>query len=229
MLNEQYDLEVAMEGSKLMAIAKQKTGWQNMWRKGLSISFRVFTPEAVGSHVRTSGGNISMKNLSGAQDFRTSGGNMDIVGLTGTIVGRTSGGNVVISDSRDDINLETSGGNMDAKRCEGKIQLETSGGNVHLVNIKGTIHATDFGWPGRGRARSMGNCRRILRVGISIWGCIRQSSSFHQRGEYPCGSSFAGKICGPFEFRRGYQSEFTAGAGNGSAGQRGQCAYDDHE
>ena len=145
MLSEQYDLEVAMEGNKLVAVAKQKAGWQNGWRKGLSISFRVFTPEAVGTHVRTSGGNISMKNLSGSQDFRTSGGNLDIAGLTGTIFGRTSGGNVIISDSHDDINLETSGGNMDANRCEGKIQLETSGGNVSLRGVKGTIHARTSG------------------------------------------------------------------------------------
>lgn len=145
MLNEQYDLEVAMEGNKLVAVAKQKPGWQNMWRRGLSISFRVFTPEAVGTLVRTSGGNISMKNLSGSQDFRTSGGNLDIDHLTGTIVGRTSGGNVSISDSRDDIDLETSGGSMNATRCEGRIGLETSGGNVSLHGVKGTIHARTSG------------------------------------------------------------------------------------
>jgi hypothetical protein len=145
MLEEQYDLQVSMEGSKLVAVAKQKSSWQNAWRRGLSISFRIFTPEAVGSHVRTSGGNISMKNLSGAQDFRTSGGNLDIEQLTGTILGRTSGGNIDISDSHDDIDLETSGGNMDAKRCEGKIQLETSGGNIDLRSVKGTIHARTSG------------------------------------------------------------------------------------
>ena len=145
MLNEQYDLELAMEGNKLVAVAKQKPGWQNSWRRGLSISFRVYTPEAVASHVRTSGGNVSMKNLSGSQDFRTSGGNLDIDHLTGTIVGRTSGGNVTISDSRDDINLETSGGNMKATACDGKIELETSGGNVTMHSLKGTIHARTSG------------------------------------------------------------------------------------
>ena len=145
MLDEQYDLEIAMEGNKLVAVAKQRGSWQNSWRRGLSISFRVFTPEAVGSHIRTSGGNISMRNLSGPQDFRTSGGNLDIDHLTGAILGRTSGGNVSISDSHDDINLETSGGNMNATHCEGKIELETSGGNVSLHGVKGTIHARTSG------------------------------------------------------------------------------------
>lgn len=144
-LQDQYDLEVAMEGDKLVAVAKQKTGWQNSWRRGLSISFRIYTPEAVGSHVRTSGGNVSMKNLSGSQDFQTSGGNLDIDHLTGTIVGRTSGGNVTVLDSHDDIDLQTSGGNMHAEECQGKIHLETSGGNVVLRSIKGTISAGTSG------------------------------------------------------------------------------------
>jgi DUF4097 and DUF4098 domain-containing protein YvlB len=138
-LDEQYDLEVGMEGGKLVATAHQKHNLNNNWRRGLSISFRVYVPEAVNSRVRTSGGNIELKALTGSEDFHTSGGNLDVAQLSGTIVGRTSGGNVTIKDSHDDIDLQTSGGNMEAERCEGKIRLETSGGNVGLRHVKGTI------------------------------------------------------------------------------------------
>jgi hypothetical protein len=138
-LDEQYDLEVSMNGGKLVAVARQKHNWDNNWRRGLSISFRVYVPETVNSRVRTSGGNIDLKALTGSEDFHTSGGNLDVAQLSGTIVGRTSGGNVTIRDSHDDIDLQTSGGNMDAERCEGKIRLETSGGNVGLRHVKGTI------------------------------------------------------------------------------------------
>jgi hypothetical protein len=143
-LDEQYDLTVELQGSKLVAIAKSKKNfnWNN---HGVSVSFRIFTPVEVSSHVRTSGGNLALKNLTGSEDFRTSGGNIDAEHLAGTIVGRTSGGNVSISDSRNDIDLQTSGGNMDAKNCEGKIQLETSGGNVGLRAVKGSIRATTSG------------------------------------------------------------------------------------
>jgi hypothetical protein len=143
-LDEQYDLTVDLDGNKLMVIAKGKRNMNN-WRHGLSISFRIYTPEAVGSHIRTSGGNLVLKDLSGNENFRTSGGNIDVDHLTGTIFGRTSGGNVSITDSHNDIDLETSGGNMDAIRCEGKIQLATSGGNVGLRSIKGNIRATTSG------------------------------------------------------------------------------------
>jgi hypothetical protein len=143
-LDEQYDLTVDLQGNKLVAVAKGKknSNWNN---HGLSVSFIIYTPGEVSSHVRTSGGNLALKNLTGNEDFRTSGGNIDADHLAGTIVGRTSGGNVTISDSRNDIDLETSGGNMEARNCEGKIQLETSGGNVGLRGVKGTIRATTSG------------------------------------------------------------------------------------
>jgi len=144
-LSEQYDVTIAVQGDRLVATAHQKSGWNNNWRHGLSISFVIHTPASVGSHVRTSGGNIEMKDLNGNENFRTSGGNLEIEHLSGTIVGRTSGGNVAIRNSHDDIDLKTSGGNMDAMYCEGKIQLETSGGNVGLRGIKGSIRASTSG------------------------------------------------------------------------------------
>jgi hypothetical protein len=144
-LDEQYDVTIEMKGSKLVAIAQGKRGfnWNN--HRGVSISFRVYCPTEVGSHVRTSGGNVDMKDLSGDEDFETSGGNIDVDHLTGLVRGRTSGGNVRIKDSRNDIDLETSGGNMTATHCEGKVRMGTSGGNVTLNGVKGTVRATTSG------------------------------------------------------------------------------------
>ncbi len=143
-LDEQFDLTIAVEGNTLKAIAKHKEHEDN-WRRSLSISFRIYVPEAVSSHLRTSGGNIDLKDLTGTEDFRTSGGNMDLVHLSGKVTGMTSGGNVTISDSKDFIDLHTSGGNMEASRCEGTITLATSGGNLGLRSVKGEIHATTSG------------------------------------------------------------------------------------
>jgi DUF4097 and DUF4098 domain-containing protein YvlB len=143
-LAEQFDLTLAMDGNTLKAIAKHKNHDDN-WHKSLSISFRVYVPGTVSSQLRTSGGNIDMKDLSGTEDFRTSGGNMELDHLSGKLVGVTSGGNVRISDSKDNIDLHTSGGNMEASRCEGTIRMATSGGNVHLNTVKGDIHATTSG------------------------------------------------------------------------------------
>lgn len=144
-MNEQIDLTVAVEGGTLKATAKRKVHDEDNWRHGVSVSFRIYVPEAVSSELRTSGGNIDLKDLSGTEDFRTSGGNMNLEHLTGKVVGSTSGGNIHISDSKNEIDLHTSGGNMHATRCEGTITMGTSGGNVNLEDVKGTIHATTSG------------------------------------------------------------------------------------
>jgi DUF4097 and DUF4098 domain-containing protein YvlB len=150
-LNEEYDLVVSVSGDKLTATAHSKGG-NNGWRHNLSIGFKIYVPEAVSSMVRTSGGNISMKDLSGTENFTTSGGNLDIDNLTGKIKGRTSGGNVSIMGSKDDIDVTTSGGNMDAEHCEGMIRLSTSGGNINLRALKGTVHAVTSGGHVEGEA-----------------------------------------------------------------------------
>jgi DUF4097 and DUF4098 domain-containing protein YvlB len=144
-LQEQYELTISVSDHKLIAIAKPKERNMN-WRRGLSISFKAFVPQAVSSMLRTSGGNINLKNLSGpSQEFRTSGGNLDVDMVSGKLTGRTSGGNISLTDSKDEIDLETSGGNIEAVNCKGNIKLGTSGGNLTLRLLNGTVHATTSG------------------------------------------------------------------------------------
>jgi hypothetical protein len=143
-LEEQYDLTISSDGGKLTALAKQKRSFNN-WKRGLSISFKIYVPQAVSTNLRTSGGNIALKNLSGTEDFRTSGGNLDIDQLSGHITGRTSGGNINLSDSKEDLDLSTSGGNIEATNCSGNMRLVTSGGNLRLKLLNGTIHSSTSG------------------------------------------------------------------------------------
>lgn len=144
-LDEQYTLTVSVTDHKLTASARPKERNNNNWRRGLSISFKIYVPVSCSSVLRTSGGNIALKKLSGTQDFKTSGGNLDIDGLSGKVSGRTSGGNIDITDSKDDIDLKTSGGNIDATHCEGNLNLGTSGGNLTLRLLKGMIKSTTSG------------------------------------------------------------------------------------
>jgi hypothetical protein len=144
-MDEGVELTVAMNGNTLEALAKRKDKWDDNWRRGVSVSFVIYVPEAVSSDLQTSGGNIHLSDLTGTENFSTSGGNLHLASLSGKITGTTSGGNVTIDDSRNEIDLRTSGGNMHATRCEGNITMETSGGNVHLQDVKGTIHATTSG------------------------------------------------------------------------------------
>ena len=147
---QQYDLSVTVNNNKLTAIAKPKHRDLD-WDKGLSISFKVFVLKNVSTDLSTSGGSISLTNLTGDQKFRTSGGSLHVDNLGGKVDGRTSGGSIHVENSRDDIELETSGGSIDAHNCNGNLRLSTSGGSLKLRDLKGNINASTSGGSVNGR------------------------------------------------------------------------------
>jgi DUF4097 and DUF4098 domain-containing protein YvlB len=150
-LKEDYELDVSVAGNTLTAIAKPKH--TNMsWKRNLSISFKIYVPKNVSTDLNTSGGGISLTNLSGTHNFSTSGGGLHLDKLSGKIRGRTSGGGITVSDTHDDINLSTSGGGIDADNCSGNLVLATSGGSINLDGLQGTIQARTSGGTVRGSA-----------------------------------------------------------------------------
>jgi len=147
---EKYDLNVSVSNNRLTAIAKPKE--RNMdWKKGLSISFKIFVLKNISTDLSTSGGSISLTNLTGDQRFTTSGGSLHIDNVGGKMDGRTSGGSIDLKDSRDDIDLTTSGGSIKASNCNGKMRLTTSGGSLNLEGLKGDIKASTSGGSVNGR------------------------------------------------------------------------------
>jgi preprotein translocase subunit YajC len=149
-LKDMYDLSVTVNNNKLMAIAKPKHNI-NDWKKALNISFKVFVLKNISTDLTTSGGSISLTNLTGDQKFTTSGGSLNVDNVGGKIDGTTSGGSIMVENSRDDIDLTTSGGSIDARNCDGKIRLSTSGGSLSLKDLKGDIKATTSGGSVNGR------------------------------------------------------------------------------
>ena len=143
-LNEKYTLNVSVANNKVTATARHKEKITD-WKKALNISFKVFVPKNVSTDLSTSGGSISLNNLSGNLKFSTSGGSLDLDNVSGNVDGRTSGGSIDLRNSKDDIDLSTSGGSIDAKNCEGKLRLSTSGGSLDLKDLKGDIRATTSG------------------------------------------------------------------------------------
>lgn len=143
-LEKDYILTMEMQGDQLVLEAKSKNNG-NGWKNGLSISFGVTVPKSISSDVRTSGGNIVMRDLAGNQDFTTSGGNLVVKDIKGQVKGRTSGGNINAERLNDQIDLFTSGGNVNAEDCKGNINLNTSGGNMNLDNLSGMVTATTSG------------------------------------------------------------------------------------
>lgn len=143
-LDEMYNLDISVAGNKLTAIAKTKNNNTN-WKKSLSIAFRVFVPTNITSELTTSGGSISLKNVSGSHDFTTSGGSLHVDNLSGNTRGRTSGGSIHVANSKDNIELTTSGGSIQAENCTGTLRLSTSGGSLKLNSLDGNIEANTSG------------------------------------------------------------------------------------
>jgi hypothetical protein len=143
-LNDLYDLKISVANNKLTATAKSKERITD-WKKSLNISFKVFVQKNVSTDLTTSGGSISLTNLSGNQNFSTSGGSLNVDNVSGKVDGRTSGGSINLENSKDDIELTTSGGSINAKNCDGKLRLSTSGGSLDLKDLKGDIRATTSG------------------------------------------------------------------------------------
>jgi len=141
-----YELSVKKDGETINCIAKRKneSGW-NDWKNSLNISFKIYSPEKIATDLVTSGGGISLKNLTGNLAFTTSGGGLKLQNLGGNVKGRTSGGGIRISGCRDVIDVATSGGGIDAESCKGDIHLSTSGGGLDLKDLDGMIKATTSG------------------------------------------------------------------------------------
>lgn len=137
-LNENYTLDVDVKNNELVAIAKQKNKITN-WKKGLSISFKIFTANKIDSKLSTSGGSIAIENVTGSQDFSTSGGSLQASAVSGTINGRTSGGSITLKDADGNINMSTSGGSIMASNAKGTLKLHTSGGSVRFEKLSGQI------------------------------------------------------------------------------------------
>jgi hypothetical protein len=145
-LAKDFKLTVEVVENKLTAIAEPNSSF-NDWKKGLSISFKIYAPSNVSTDLNTSGGSIFLSNLSGTQTFSTSGGSLNLSKITGKTRGRTSGGGITVKDSKDDITLSTSGGSIRASNCSGALRLNTSGGRIELNDLNGEIEAETSGGP----------------------------------------------------------------------------------
>ncbi|MCC6288079.1 MAG: hypothetical protein IT249_09345 [Chitinophagaceae bacterium] len=138
-LDENYTLEIDVKNNELVAIAKQKNKITN-WKKGLNISFKIYTGDKIDSKLSTSGGSIALENVSGTQNFSTSGGSLSVNTANGNINGRTSGGSISLKDAEGNIDLSTSGGSITAADAKGTLKLHTSGGSIHFQNLNGNIN-----------------------------------------------------------------------------------------
>lgn len=113
--------------------------------KNLTIRVEITVPRNYDLKLYSSGGNLSVKDITGKIETNTSGGNIKIDNSSGNLEAYTAGGNVTISVSTGDIKVSTSGGKISVSDFNGNVDVSTAGGDIVLDGKNGKIDASTAG------------------------------------------------------------------------------------
>lgn len=142
---EDYKLDLSQNGDKISIIAKRNSnmGWDADNR--LQLAFKVSVPHEMSSKILSSGGSISLTEITGNQEINTSGGNIRVSKSDGKLLTRSSGGSFRLEEFRGDVVVQSSGGSVKISQVRGDIAIGSSGGSVTLEEIEGSINAATSG------------------------------------------------------------------------------------
>ncbi len=111
----------------------------------VTVSFTVTVPASFAADLNTSGGSITVGDLTGRVRARTSGGDIKLGRMANDLDARTSGGSVSLEEGQRTVNLGTSGGDIVVGRLTGSAELATSGGSIKIESVEGGLHASTSG------------------------------------------------------------------------------------
>ncbi|TDQ76507.1 DUF4097 family beta strand repeat-containing protein [Sphingobacterium yanglingense] len=166
LLKENFDINIDLQGGKLVATAKRKNGQRG--NSPISVAFHVIVPQNINTSLQTAGGSINLNTLSGVQNFQTSGGSLNLKTISGQINGQTSGGSINATDCDGTIQLTTSGGSINLDRVTGKIAISTSGGSINGKKLSGSIQGQTSGGSITMDMQSVSNNIALSTAGGSI-------------------------------------------------------------
>ncbi len=126
------------------------------WVRNLKVEFNLLIPENYNVELNTSGGSLSIEDLTGELNASTSGGSINIGNIVGDVKLHTSGGSINTDTVTGNLDAHTSGGSIKVtidKQLTEDAKLTTSGGSItaYLIpDIQIDINASTSG----GRVRS---------------------------------------------------------------------------
>lgn len=136
--------ELSSDGTLYIEL-KRKSKYSFSFGWGMNLAYVLQLPKSVKLELFTSGGNISVDGIIGSHVLKTSGGDIDLRKLTGALKVTTSGGNIETEEIAGDLFAKTSGGDIVIKRHFGNVDVTTSGGNIKLTDIEGSAKASTSG------------------------------------------------------------------------------------
>ncbi len=135
-----FSAEETSTGVKVEGKQKDKNNFRN-----LTIRVEITVPKNYDLKLYSSGGNLTVKDITGKIETNTSGGNISIDNSRGNLEAYTAGGNVAISVSKGDVKVSTSGGKITVDDFDGNVDVSTAGGDIVLNGKNGRIDASTAG------------------------------------------------------------------------------------
>ena len=143
------------------------------WLRNLRVEFNLVVPKNYNIELDTSGGSLSIEDITGQIDAKTSGGSINIGNIVGDVKLHTSGGSITTDTVTGNLNAHTSGGSIKIsidKQLTEDAKLITSGGSITaylMSDIQLDIQASTSG----GRVKSEFDIDGIVKK-ISVKGSI---------------------------------------------------------
>ena len=141
---ENYKISFESTKDKVSITSETKKKFWN-FGKNMSIVFNILIPKQFYPDIKTSGGDILIRDLFSNSKLRTSGGDVSLFNSTGNVDIKTSGGDIKIYSNNGNINAATSGGDIVFKQINGNVDASTTGGDIVLKEIKGSINTSTSG------------------------------------------------------------------------------------
>ena len=142
-----FELAFEHEGSDVHIRGTFKHDREHWWKQFnlAKIHFFITVPQQYNIDLNTASSDISVANLTGDVRVRTSGGNLCFRSITGTVWGHTSGGSVEVVNITGDVQVRTSGGNLRFGAIQGFVSGRTSGGSIKGTNCNGGMDVRTSG------------------------------------------------------------------------------------
>lgn len=121
---------------------RKKRGFWNLLRNvRFQVHYVISIPREFDAELRTSDGNVSIRDLVGDLAMKSSDGNLKIGNVRGKVQGKTSDGDITVGKCIGPMELQTSDGAIRIDRAEGEISARTSDGDIHVQEIFGRLEA----------------------------------------------------------------------------------------
>lgn len=181
-LLEKLELTFEQNGDDVRAVAKYEShplGFHSGSWPPVQVDFVATVPASFATELRTSGGGITVGDLTGKANARTSGGSIKLGRMGGEVSARTSGGGITVAEARGPAEVRTSGGSIKVGRVAAPAKLSTSGGSITIEAVEGALDARTSG--GSIRAGITGSLQEgctLSTAGGSVQVTVDQKAAF---------------------------------------------------